>query len=77
VAALAGHHGAKLIGALFFPIGFIAVIVGRSQLFTENTLYPVTLGLDERGHVLATLRLWAVVLAANRSAYVCLRCSWS
>lgn len=65
VAALAGHHGAKLIGALFFPIGFIAVIVGRSQLFTENTLYPVTLVLDERGHVLATLRLWAVVLAAN------------
>lgn len=65
MAALAGHHGAKLIGALFFPIGFIAVIVGRSQLFTENTLYPVTLGLDERGHVLATLRLRAVVLAAN------------
>ncbi len=64
-AALAGHHDADLIGALFFPIGFIVVIIGRAQLFTENTLYPVTLVLDERRHLLGTLRLWAVVLIAN------------
>ncbi|MBV9817580.1 MAG: formate/nitrite transporter family protein [Solirubrobacterales bacterium] len=63
--ALAGHHDAKLVGAIFFPIGFIVVIIGRAQLFTENTLYPVTLVLDERRHLLATLRLWIVVLAAN------------
>lgn len=65
VSALASAHDAKLIGALFFPIGFIAVIIGRAQLFTENTLYPITLVLDERRHVLATLRLWAIVLGAN------------
>ena len=64
-AALRGHADAQLIAALFFPIGFIVVIVGRAQLFTENTLYPVTLVLDERRHVLATLRLWVVVLTAN------------
>jgi formate-nitrite transporter family protein len=42
-AALPGHHDARLIGAIFFPIGFIVVIIGRAQRFTENTLYPVTL----------------------------------
>jgi formate/nitrite transporter FocA (FNT family) len=63
--ALAGHSDARLVGAIFFPIGFIVVIIGRAQLFTENTLYPVTLVLDERRHLLATLRLWAVVLSAN------------
>jgi formate-nitrite transporter family protein len=63
--ALAGHHDGRLIGAIFFPIGFIIVIIGRAQLFTENTLYPVTLVLDERRHLFATLRLWAVVLSAN------------
>ncbi|MGH2884032.1 MAG: formate/nitrite transporter family protein, partial [Solirubrobacteraceae bacterium] len=63
--ALAGHHDGRLVGAIFFPIGFIVVIIGRAQLFTENTLYPVTLVLDERRRLLATLRLWAVVLSAN------------
>jgi formate/nitrite transporter FocA (FNT family) len=50
---------------VFYPIGFVAAIVGRAQLFTENTLYPLTLVLDERRHLAATLRLWAVVLATN------------
>ncbi len=49
----------------FYPVGFIAVIVGRAQLFTENTLYPVALVLAERRHVWNTLRLWAVVLPSN------------
>jgi formate-nitrite transporter family protein len=65
-AALSGTHtGARLIAALFYPIGFIAAIVGRAQLFTENTLYPVTLVLDERRHAPAMLRLWAIVFATN------------
>lgn len=49
----------------FYPIGFIVVIIGRAQLFTENTLFPVVLALDERGHVLNTLRLWAAVFVSN------------
>ncbi len=64
-AALAGQPDAQLVGAIFFPMGFIVVIIGRAQLFTENTLYPVTLVLDERRHLFVTLRLWAVVLSAN------------
>jgi formate-nitrite transporter family protein len=54
-----------LVSYLAYPIGFIAVIIGRAQLFTENTLYPVILVLDERGHFWHTLRLWGVVFASN------------
>src|SRR5438270_11475467 len=55
----------QFISFFFYPIGFIVVIIGRAQLFTENTLFPVVLALDERGHVLKTLRLWAVVFVSN------------
>ena len=51
----------KFLAYLLYPIGFIAVIIGRAQLFTENTLYPVALILSERRHVLDTARLWTVV----------------
>jgi formate/nitrite transporter FocA (FNT family) len=56
---------AHFVSFCFYPIGFIVVIVGRAQLFTENTLFPVALVLDERGHLLNTLRLWGLVFAAN------------
>jgi hypothetical protein len=49
----------------FYPIGFIVVVIGRAQLFTENTLFPVVLVLDERKHILNTLRLWAAVFVSN------------
>jgi formate/nitrite transporter FocA (FNT family) len=64
--ALVGEGGWRdLISYLAYPVGFIAVIIGRSQLFTENTLYPVVLVLDERRHLARMLRLWAVVFTAN------------
>ena len=53
------------IASVVYPVGFIAVILGRAQLFTENTLYPVALMLAERRHALSTLRLWAIVLPSN------------
>ncbi len=53
------------VSTLLYPIGFIAVILGRAQLFTENTLYPVALVLSERRHYWATLRLWTIVLVFN------------
>lgn len=55
----------QLVAKMFYPIGFIVVILGRSQLFTENTLYPVALVLAERRHVWKTIRLWLVVLPSN------------
>jgi formate/nitrite transporter FocA (FNT family) len=64
--AMLGHtNGAVMISRMFYPLGFIVVIIGRAQLFTENTLYPVALVLTERRHVWHTLRLWCVVLPSN------------
>src|SRR5919202_1293839 len=55
----------ELLATLAYPLGFVAVIIGRQQLFTENTLYPVILVLDERRYMLKTLRLWVIVFIAN------------
>jgi|SRR5581483_8173141 formate/nitrite transporter FocA (FNT family) len=66
VRATVGDGGwQELLSFLIYPVGFIAVIIGRAQLFTENTLYPVVLILDERRYFLETLRLWAVVFTSN------------
>jgi formate/nitrite transporter FocA (FNT family) len=65
IAQLGQSHLARFIADLLYPIGFIAVILGRAQLFTENTLYPVALMLAERRHGWKTLRLWAIVLPSN------------
>jgi formate-nitrite transporter family protein len=64
-AYLGDSPSAQLVALTLYPVGFIAVIIGRAQLFTENTLYPVVLVLDERKYVFETLRLWLVVFAAN------------
>lgn len=50
---------------LAYPIGFVVVILGRMQLFTENTLFPVALVLSTRRFLGATAKLWAVVLVGN------------
>jgi formate/nitrite transporter FocA (FNT family) len=66
VLVVAGHGPkAALLAALLYPLGFIAVIVGRAQLFTENTLFPVILVLDRRRHLVNTARLWGVVFGTN------------
>ena len=64
-AQLGNGAVSEFISMLFYPMGFMAVILGRGQLFTENTLYPVALMLTERRHFWSTMRLWAVVFAAN------------
>ena len=66
LTSMVGATPAGRLAALFFyPLGFMVVILGRSQLFTENTLYPVALVLAERKHLWKTLRLWAVVFPSN------------
>jgi formate/nitrite transporter FocA (FNT family) len=64
-ALLGGSSVAQFVALLFYPMGFMAVILGRGQLFTENTLYPVALILAERRHFLSTARLWAIVFPSN------------
>jgi formate-nitrite transporter family protein len=56
-----------LIVNLGYPIGFLIVIIGRQQLFTENTLTAIIPLLARRNSTtfIRVLQLWAVVLAAN------------
>lgn len=56
---------AGFVSMLFYPVGFMAVILGRGQLFTENTLYPIALILAERRYVWRTVRLWSIVFPSN------------
>jgi formate-nitrite transporter family protein len=70
-AALGTGSWAAFVASLAYPLGFVAVIIGRAQLFTENTLFPVVLVLDERRHLLAMLRLWGVVFCANVLGAAC------
>ncbi len=65
LAALPEVPTRDFLAYLIYPLGFIAVIIGRAQLFTENTLYPVALILSERKHFVDTLRLWSVVYTFN------------
>jgi hypothetical protein len=55
-----------VLGALAFSIGFIALTLARSELFTEDFLVPVTtvVARDDVG-VIKLVRLWATTLAAN------------
>ena len=56
-----------LVENLGYALGFLVVILGRMQLFTENTITTVlpVVG-DRRGRLLVPmLRLWAIVLSAN------------
>jgi formate-nitrite transporter family protein len=42
-----GTHAAHVFGSIGFGIGFVFLIVGRGELFTENFLVPLA-GLDRR-----------------------------
>lgn len=57
--------GQPLLAAAAFPIGFIALLLARSELFTENFLVPVMARVAGRGSWLQLVRLWLVTLAAN------------
>ncbi len=56
-----------LVTHLGYPLGFLIVIIGRQQLFTENTLTAIIPLLARRNvpTLIAVLKLWAVVLSAN------------
>jgi formate/nitrite transporter FocA (FNT family) len=57
----------NIISPLGYTVGFLIVVLGRQQLFTENTLTPVLPLLHDRGAptLIRLLRLWLVVLIFN------------
>ncbi len=58
------YGGLALAGAVF-PIGFLFVIVGRSELFTENFLLPVAAVLERRQPGLSLIRLYGLAWVGN------------
>ncbi len=54
-----------LVAALAYPVGFVILLVGKSELFTENFLLPVTGVIERRGSVRQLLSLWSVSLVFN------------
>ncbi|MBF6591634.1 MAG: formate/nitrite transporter family protein [Ktedonobacterales bacterium] len=56
-----------LIASLGYSVGFLIVVLGRQQLFTENTLTAILplLAHPNRVTLMKVARLWLIVLIAN------------
>jgi len=59
-----------LVSGFGYSVGFLIVILGRQQLFTETTLTAVIPALTRRDlpTLLLTLRVWGIVLTTNIAA---------
>lgn len=72
---------APLAIALGYPVGFLMVVLGRQQLFTESTITMVLPVMAEptRANFAALGRSWAIILAANLAGTLiaALFCSWT
>jgi formate/nitrite transporter FocA (FNT family) len=67
LALIAVKHetGSSLLAGLAFSVGFIALRLGHSELFTEGFLVPITVVLAKRATWWQLLRLWAGTLVGN------------
>jgi formate-nitrite transporter family protein len=54
-----------LLAGVAFSIGFLALMLGRSELFTEGFLVPVSTVAAKRASVGQLLKLWSGTLLAN------------
>jgi len=64
LVVMAKTHDTLLAG-LPFSVGFVALLLARSELFTENFLVPVTAVVARKGTPGALARLWGTTLALN------------
>lgn len=55
----------RLLLANAYSVGFLFVVLGRSELFTEHTTLAVLPVLDRRASVAQLGRLWGIVYVAN------------
>lgn len=58
-------QGHPILKALLYPLGFVYIVLGGYQLFTENTLPPVALALERMTTIPSVLRVWVLVLFGN------------
>ncbi len=63
VGSLTG--GVGFLAYAFYPLGFLLVILGRAQLYTENTVTPVVVVLSRKEQLPNMLRLWVVIFVFN------------
>jgi formate-nitrite transporter family protein len=61
------HPVAEILVANMYAVGFIFVILGRSELFTEHTTIAVLPVLGGRATVGQLLRLWGLTYVANQA----------
>ncbi|KAB7512641.1 hypothetical protein DM867_12020 [Halosegnis rubeus] len=61
----AATGGAPIASVLLYPLGFVFIILGGYQLYTENTLPPVVLLLERLVSVPRLLSIWGIVLLGN------------
>lgn len=57
--------GDRLLASLAFSLGFVALLLAHSELFTENFLVPVAALAAKEGSLLQLGRLWLVSLLGN------------
>ncbi len=71
-AVLPPGSARDLISPLGYTVGFLIVVLGRQQLFTENTLTPILALIHNRDRKTfgRVLRLWGIVLLANSAGAV-------
>jgi formate/nitrite transporter FocA (FNT family) len=56
---------AHALGSAAFGIGFVFIVIGRSELFTENFLVPVSTVVHGRRGPVALVKLWGLTLVGN------------
>jgi formate/nitrite transporter FocA (FNT family) len=57
--------GNPLLASMAFTVGFVALLLANSELFTENFLVPVISVVAKVGTWAELVRLWIVTMAAN------------
>ena len=60
-----GEPATVLLTANMYAVGFLFVVLGRSELFTEQTTLAVLPVLNRQAGLAALARLWVVVYVAN------------
>jgi formate/nitrite transporter FocA (FNT family) len=63
--AVYAETGSHLLAGLAFSVGFIALVLARSELFTEGFLVPVTAVAAGRANVAQLGKLWSGTLLGN------------
>jgi formate/nitrite transporter FocA (FNT family) len=58
-------EGHALFSSILYPLGFVYIILGNYQLFTENTLPPVALIIERMASIPTMLTVWGIVLTGN------------